>query len=283
MIALLLIGVAVAPLWLAIDQRLRAELLSPRPVMIAHALGPVDRIVYTNSREAFADSLRRGFRWFEIDLVETADGQLVACHTLGSLQRELGSSTRIGEMTHRQYLGARLYRRYTPLDFPAVLDIVERHPEIRLILDVKNSANRTQGEDLTHAPEAFQRIHRKVWTLLKDRPSQVIAQFYPQIYAPADAAMLRRETGYAQWVFTTYRFGGSDRDIMAAVADDPKIVAVAFERKRFRRTLTQWLRAQSRGAWVFVVNGAEAAEAFASLGANGFYTDFLPADFGASP
>lgn len=111
----------------------------------------------------------------------------------------------------------------------------------------------------------------------------MIARLYPQIYAPADAAMLRRETGYAQWIFTTYRFDGSDRHIMAAVANDPKIVAVAFEKRRFRHPLTQWLRARGRGVWVFVVNGTEEAGAFFALGANGFYTDFLPADFGASP
>lgn len=252
-------------------------------VMISHALGTVDGVTYTNSREAFTESIHRGFQWFEVDLVETADGQLVACHALGPLQRELGSAARIDEMTHRQYVSARLYRRYTPLDLSAILDLVERHPEIRLILDVKNSANRTQGEDLTHAPDVFQRIHRKLWAVLKNHPPGVIARLYPQIYAPADAAMLRRETGYAQWIFTTYRFGGSDRDIMAAVVDDPKIVAVAFEKRRFRRPLTQWLRAQGRGVWVFVVNGAEEADAFSFLGANGFYTDFLPADFGASP
>lgn len=280
----LLVIAALAPPWLAIEQRQPTENRISRPVMIAHALGTVDRLTYTDSQEAFDASLKRGFRWFEVDLAETADGQLVACHALGPLQRELGSPLRIGEMTHRQYMTARLYRRYTPLDFSAVLDIVARHPEIRLILDVKNSANRLQDDDLTHSSMAFQRVHRKLWTILRSRPPEVIARLYPQIYAPADAVMLRRETGYAQWIFTTYRFHGSDRDIMAAVADDPKIVAVAFEKRRFRRLLTQWLRAQGRGAWVFVVNGTEEAEAFASLGANGFYTDFLPADFfGALP
>lgn len=136
---------------------------------------------------------------------------------------------------------------------------------------------------MRHAPEVFQRIHRKLWMTLKNRPPEVIARIYPQIYAPADEAMLRRETGYVQWIFTTYRFGGPDRDIMAAVAEDPKIVAVAFEKQRFRRPLAQWLRARGKGVWVFVVNSHEEADAFAFLGANGFYTDFLPADFGASP
>lgn len=119
-IVLLLIGLAAVPSWVVIDQRPRAGRLPPGPVMIAHALDTVDRIVYTNSREAFAESLQRGFRWFEIDLAETVDGQLVACHTLGPLQRELGSAARIGEMTHRQYMSARPYRRYTPLDLSAI-------------------------------------------------------------------------------------------------------------------------------------------------------------------
>ncbi|PKO83515.1 MAG: hypothetical protein CVU17_07945 [Betaproteobacteria bacterium HGW-Betaproteobacteria-11] len=253
------------------------------PVMIAHALGTVDDLTYTDSREAFAASVRRGFRWFEVDLVETRDGRLVACHTLGPLTKELGSTLHIGELTHQQFMAGRLYGRYTPLDLEGVLALVEQHPEIRLILDVKNSANRIQDDDLGHSPEAYRRIHRKIWAALKSRTPEVIGRVYPQLYAPADADILRREAGYVHWIFTTYRFHAADQEIIAAAARDPQMVAVAFEKKRFRQATAERLRVLGKGIWIFVVNEEDQASTLTSLGADGFYTDFLPADFAPSP
>lgn len=253
------------------------------PVMIAHALGTVDELTYTNSSEAFAASVRRGFHWFEVDLAETRDGRLVACHTLGPLTREFGSPQRIGELTYAQFMARKLYGRYTPLDLEGVLDLVEKNAGVRLILDVKNSANRVQDEDLGHSPEAYRRIHRKIWAVLKKRSPELIGRVYPQIYAPADADILRYEAGYAHWIFTTYRFHATDRDILAFAARDPQMMAVAFEQKRFRQAMAERLRALGKRVFVFVVNDADQAAALTSLGADGFYSDFLPADFAPLP
>lgn len=46
---------------------------------IAHG-GGIGALVYTNSLEAVRDSLDKGFRFIELDLIETADGHLVGGH-----------------------------------------------------------------------------------------------------------------------------------------------------------------------------------------------------------
>lgn len=46
---------------------------------IAHG-GGVGRYEYANTEEAVADSLKRGFRFIELDLLETTDGHIVAAH-----------------------------------------------------------------------------------------------------------------------------------------------------------------------------------------------------------
>lgn len=46
---------------------------------IAHG-GGIGEFTYKNSREAFLDSIRRGFRYVELDLLLTSDGKILAGH-----------------------------------------------------------------------------------------------------------------------------------------------------------------------------------------------------------
>ena len=48
--------------------------------LVAHALGAVDEVPYTNSLEAFLENYKKGLRVFEVDLIRGADGILVARH-----------------------------------------------------------------------------------------------------------------------------------------------------------------------------------------------------------
>ena len=53
-------------------------------ILMAHALGSVEvsgkRYTYTNCKEAFYDSLNRGIKKFEVDLMLTKDNKVVAFH-----------------------------------------------------------------------------------------------------------------------------------------------------------------------------------------------------------
>jgi hypothetical protein len=59
---------------------------------IAHAGGAVGGKRYTNSMEALNGAYERGYRLFEIDLIETADGHLVGAHDWGLWQRRTGAA-----------------------------------------------------------------------------------------------------------------------------------------------------------------------------------------------
>ncbi len=47
---------------------------------VAHVLGGVEGVAYSNSAQAFAHSLALGFRLFEVDLAFTGSGTLVCFH-----------------------------------------------------------------------------------------------------------------------------------------------------------------------------------------------------------
>ena len=70
---------------------------------VAHALGsPADGPPYTNSREAFVESYRKGFRAFEVDMVRLADGVTVLAHDLRAKHYGIPKSTEIAELTSGQ-------------------------------------------------------------------------------------------------------------------------------------------------------------------------------------
>jgi glycerophosphoryl diester phosphodiesterase len=107
--------------------------LPPRGTVIAHALGAVDGLTYTNSVESLERSLSRGFRWLEADVALTADGRAVCLHE--GLEVLLGLPRSLADLRFSELMGARLYGRLTPLSLQGLLERVQVHPGVVLFLD----------------------------------------------------------------------------------------------------------------------------------------------------
>ena len=60
--------------------------LSPIPEQfIAHAWGEINGEIYTNSLEALTYSYEQGAKFFELDILETVEGKLIAAHDEDSI------------------------------------------------------------------------------------------------------------------------------------------------------------------------------------------------------
>jgi hypothetical protein len=81
---------------------------------IAHAAGQIDGHRYTNALEALDLGYASGLRLFEIDLIQTRDGQYVGAHSWDAWRAATGSAT--SHPTHREFKQTLLFRRYRPLD-----------------------------------------------------------------------------------------------------------------------------------------------------------------------
>lgn len=107
----------------------------PQPYVIAHAMGGIDSNTYTNCLEAFQANYAAGHRIFEIDLHFTSDGKLVLWH---SWDYQFCSRHTPGvKPSYKQFMGAKIYDRYTPLDLKKLLKLMAAYPDIRIILDGK--------------------------------------------------------------------------------------------------------------------------------------------------
>jgi len=104
---------------------------------IAHAGGELDGIKYTNTKEALDINYAKGFRYFELDIIETSDGTFVASHDWGHWSKQTNFK---GEtpVTRTEFLKQKIYGKYTPLDIKGINEWFAAHPDATLITDKTN-------------------------------------------------------------------------------------------------------------------------------------------------
>jgi phosphoglycerol transferase len=105
--------------------------------IIAHAGGNIDGHAYTNTLEALNSSYDRGFRLFELDIIQTSDGEFVAAHDWNYWQQLTGYSADIPP-TRMQFLATPVLNHLTPLDMGRINDWFQQHPDAILVTDKIN-------------------------------------------------------------------------------------------------------------------------------------------------
>lgn len=94
---------------------------------IAHALGGIDGVLYTNSKEAFEASYKRGINIFECDVSYTMDGVPVLWHKMGK-----------GEITCLEDFKSNLIDyRFHALSLEDLFSVLEEHPRCYALIDSK--------------------------------------------------------------------------------------------------------------------------------------------------
>ena len=100
---------------------------------IAHAGGAIDGNIYTNCLEALDLSYSKGCKLFELDLVLTTDGKIVAQHDPP-------------EVTEAVFMNRRIAEKYTPLNMEAINLWFQDHPDAILVTDKINDPRRIFNE-----------------------------------------------------------------------------------------------------------------------------------------
>ena len=96
---------------------------------IAHAGGAIDGITYTNCLEALDLSYSKGCRLFELDLVLTTDGKIVAKHDPPGI-------------TEAEFMSQLISDKYTPLNMKTINRWFRDHPDAILVTDKINNPQR---------------------------------------------------------------------------------------------------------------------------------------------
>jgi hypothetical protein len=117
-----------------------------------HAMGTVDGIRFTNSREAFEESYEKGIRVFECDIARDSSGVFYLCHggaSMWTIFKTGGSgfeplmSNIFNEtegrfpVSFKQLAEEKIYGRYTPLRLEDLIALMQEYPDIAVIVDAK--------------------------------------------------------------------------------------------------------------------------------------------------
>ncbi len=121
--------------------------------VVTHALGAIDGVAYTNSKEALESSYAKGNKAFECDMIFTSDQKLVAYHDWDAGMIEGVSEENIP--TKEEFMNAKIYGKYTPISLDEIVIFMKEHPDVYIITDTK-TGDCAEFQEWVDTAEAYQ-------------------------------------------------------------------------------------------------------------------------------
>jgi len=110
----------------------------PAPILIAHAGAAIEGWQGSNSLEAMQNAANLGFRYIELDMLTSSDGEIVMTHLWHHISNRI-PGIRNGIMTHEEFMSHRLFGHFTTIDLDGLIGFLRDNPEPRIITDTKDT------------------------------------------------------------------------------------------------------------------------------------------------
>lgn len=168
--------------------------------IVVHALGQIDGITYTNSKEALENSYQNGVKYLECDFSITVDHQLVACHDWDywySWEHDTENTDEKYIPDLEEFMATKVKSRFTPLSGEELMLFMKQHPDIYIITDTKD-AN----------PETLAEPFRALVELARENDCEdVLDRFIVQIYNMDMHEIVQQVYPFPNYIFTLYQLG----------------------------------------------------------------------------
>ncbi len=224
---------------------------------IAHALGGVDGVTYTNSLEAFEANYNAGFRVFEVDLRLTADGALAAVHD--APEHEDGSL-----MTLEEYKATKIQGQYTPLSFEDVLMLMKQYPDIYIITDTKKKDKELLRQQFTLIVETADRV-----------APEALDRIIPQLYNEHTFDLIMSFYDWKSIVYTMYALKEFSEKEVIDFAYRQGIQVITTSKSKSQQSFFDQLYERGIQVYMHTYNTPEEMQELTARGVTGVYTDFL--------
>ena len=223
------------------------------PRLVAHAGGAIWGYRYTNSREALDAAWAGGFRFIELDLQRTSDGELVLLHDWEAMCRRLLG--REGPLTREEFLCRNTLEGLTLMDLEDLLAWLEGHPGCSVITDVKPEDN---GPVLAE---------------LREQAGDLADRFIPQAYSFEEAAALS-DAGWTRVILTLYRMETDPGQVAAFLEKNP-LWAVTVSEARLTEAVAEAVSGSGTALYCHTVNALDFFDEWKDKGLTGIYTDYF--------
>lgn len=221
---------------------------------IAHAFGGVEGFHYTNSYEAFVSNYLKGYRLFETDLVNTADGELIASHDF---------SQNKARMTVEQFQGSLIMGKFHSLTMTEILQLMIDYPDFYLIIDSKES-------NTEHIRRQFEILVSEAIRL----DPILLERIIPEIFSPTMYETVMNIYPFPNTIYSLYKSNASASSIVKFVKEK-QISAVAMPAYRVivNPTLVNALSKLGVKSYVHTVDNIRTMQVLKSIGVHGVYTN----------
>lgn len=223
--------------------------------LITHAMGRIDGASYTNSLEAFIENYKKGYRYFEVDLIFTSDNKLVAKHDWDSNN---GTA-----LSYNEYMNSKINEKYTPLDFEDIVILMQTYKDVYIITDTKET-------DQANTTKAFQYIYDTA----NSTDSSILDRIIPQTYSQDMYGWITDIYNFKDIIYTLYQSNDSDDQVIDFISKNG-ITKVTMSTSRFSAEFVDRLNQIHVSSFVHTINSTDDAETYISQGVYGFYTDDL--------
>ncbi|WP_044480932.1 phosphatidylinositol-specific phospholipase C/glycerophosphodiester phosphodiesterase family protein [Paenibacillus antibioticophila] len=238
--------------------------------LVAHAMGGIDGLTYSNTYEAFAANYEKGIRVFEADLLLSKDNQLIARHEWGESftvmlgqEEVMDPGTHGAVWTYEEFKNAKIMGRYEPLGWEDILDLMEQYPDMYLITDTKQIE-----------PEEIDQIFTLITEAAEQKNPELLKRIVPQIYYQSMWDAIEAIYSFDSVIFTLYQTHDSDEAIVE-FAKEKGIAAITMSETRANAGLVASLNELGIPSYVHTINDRDQVLKFKRMGVYGFYTDFL--------
>ncbi|MHA0856163.1 phosphatidylinositol-specific phospholipase C/glycerophosphodiester phosphodiesterase family protein [Paenibacillus sp. CMAA1364] len=233
--------------------------------LISHAMGGIYNQPYTNSYEAFIANYEQGNRVFEVDLLLSKDGQVVARHEWSqdmtkTLQQEdkLPEDRQAVQLTSKEFKESPILGKLTPLDWGDILNLLEDYPDIYIVTD-------TKVEDQA-------KIFNLMVSEARERNPNLLNRIVPQIYNQQMLPMVMSTYDFPVIIYTLYASKDTDEEVIDFVQRN-HIAAVTMPEHRVKTNFVNNLNNAGVLTYVHTINDVALMNKYEKMGIDGFYTD----------
>jgi len=235
--------------------------------LIAHALGDIDNINYTNSFEALDESIKEGYKIVEADIILTKDNQLVLRHDWGVGSYQLFNQKYIDDgsgfyiPTLEEFKNMPILDQYTPMTFVDLLNYMKIHKDFYVVTDTKYL---TPEEYLPEFKLIQQEIN-KVDPKLLDR--FIIQYFNQEMYYN-----LSQNFPFKEYVFTIYAVDITNEEIIRFMNENQLKYLTMYE----GRITTEFINELTNNGiftLTHTINDLTKVSEYLYIGLDGIYTD----------
>ena len=233
---------------------------------IAHAMGGVDKRVYTNSLEAFETNYKMGYRVFEVDITFSVENEPILLHSWGSEGlRKLGLPTAWDKNrpTKEQFENTLVNGMYNSLSFEDACKLMKKYKDVTLVLDAKAEGERCK------------KIYQKCVETAKRVDPSILNRMIPQIYQEDMLKDVMDTYDFKSVIYSLYKQKTLKAQDVIDFSYENGIKVVVVDGSKLDSKFINELK--QRGIYVYVntYNDTKKVDELEKLGAKGIFSDFI--------